>query len=169
MTKVGNRWRFISHEEAWHLLAPRLTSSEVQGFERVATDVLGGVSPEYDLPIDQRYMANVYGKVLPHSGTLREGMARSLALMGTQAERARNAEAASHVPARVVSAVLEGDNGWQTWATLSGCMKELAEAAPEALLDVIERDLATDPSPFKDLFSQEGDALFGGTPHTGLL
>ena len=169
LTKVGNRWRLTSHEEAWHVLAPRLTSSDLERFERVATSVFGAVSPEFELPVEERYMANVYGKVLPHSGTLREGMARSLALMGTQAERAKNAEGAPYVPARVVSAALEGGKGWQTWATLSGCLKELAEAAPEALMDVIERDLAAHPSPFKDLFSQEGDALFGGTPHTGLL
>ena len=169
LTKVGNRWRLTSHEEAWHLLAPRLTSSDVERFEQVATSVFGAVSPEFELPIDQRYMANIYGKVLPHSGTLREGMARSLALMGTQAERAKNAEEASYMPARVVSAALEDGKGWQTWATLSGSLTELAEAAPEALLDVVERDLAADPSPFENLFSQEGDALFGETPHTGLL
>ena len=37
LTKVGNRWRLTSHEEAWHLLAPRLTSSDVERLERVAT------------------------------------------------------------------------------------------------------------------------------------
>ena len=169
LTKVGNRWRLTSHEEAWHVLAPRLTSSDLERFERVATSVFGAVSPEFELPVEERYMANVYGKVLPHSGTLREGMARSLALMGTQAERAKNAEEAPYVPARVVWAALEDGKGWQTWATLSGSLAELAEAAPEALLDVVERDLAADPSPFEDLFPQEGDALFGGTPHTGLL
>lgn len=169
LTKVGNRWRLTSHEEAWHLLAPRLTSSDVDRFERVATSVFGVVSPEFELPVEDRYMANIYGKVLPHSGTLREGMARSLALMATQAERANNVEAAPYVPARVVSAALGDGKGWQTWATLSGSLAELAEAAPEALLDVVERDLDADPSPFGDLFAQEEDALFAGTPHTGLL
>ena len=169
LTKVGNQWRFTSHEEAWHVLAPRLTSSDVQRFEQAATSAFGAVSPEFELPAEERYMANVYGRVLPHSGTLREGMARSLALMGTQADRARNAEGSSYVPARVVSTALEGAKGWQTWATLSGSLTELAEAAPEALLDAVERDLAADPSPFEDLFAQEGDGLFGGTPHTGLL
>ena len=49
LTKVGNRWRLTSHEEAWHLLAPRLTSSDVERFERVATSVFGAVSPEFEL------------------------------------------------------------------------------------------------------------------------
>ena len=169
MTKVGNRWRLTSHEEAWHLLAPRLTTSDIDRFERVATSVLGSVSPEFKLPAEERYMANVHGKELSHSRTLREGMARSLALMGTQADSAKNVEWVGYVPARIVSAALERGKGWQTWATLSDNLAELAEAAPEVFLDTVERDLAADPSPFEDLFRQEGDGVFGGTPHTGLL
>ena len=167
--KVGSRWRFTSHEEAWHLLAPRLTSSEVHRFEQIATEVLGEVSPEFELPVDQRYMANLYGKVPSSSGTLREGISRSLALMGTQAHRARNVEDMQYVPARVLSAALGGNKGWQIWATLNNDLTEIAEASPEALLDAIERDLDADPSPFKELFAQEGDGIFGGSPHAGLL
>ena len=83
MTKIGNRWRLISHEEAWHLLAPRLTSSDVSRFEQVAIDVFGTISPEFELPVEERSMAGILGKVLPHSETVREGVARSLALLGT--------------------------------------------------------------------------------------
>ena len=169
LTKVGSRWRLTSHEEAWHLLAPRLTTSDVERFESVATSVFGAISPEFELPVEERYMANVYGKVLPHSGTLREGMARSLALMGTQPDRARNAEWIGYVPARVMSASLGQGKGWQIWATLGDSLAALAEASPEALLDAVERDLAADPSPFEDLFHQEGAGFFGGAPHTGLL
>ena len=169
ITKVGDRWRFVSHEEAWHLLAPRLTSSDVQRFERVAIDVLGAVSPEFELPVEERYMAGAFGKVLPHSGTLREGIARSLALMGTRSDRPRNVEGASYVPARVVSSVLGSSKRWQTWATLCDSLVVLAEASPEALLNAIEMGLASDPSPLEDLFAQEGDGLTGGVPHSGLL
>ena len=169
LTKVGNRWRFVSHEEAWHLLAPRLTSSDMSRFERIAAGVFGAVSPEFELPIEERYVAGVKGKVLPHSGTLREGIARSLALMGTHSDRVQNAEGASYVPGRVISTALGVDKGWQIWATLDSNLAILAEASPEALLDAAERDLAAGPSPFKEHFAQEGDGLFGGAPHTGLL
>ena len=169
LVKVGNRWRFVSHEEAWHLLAPRLTSSDVKRFERIAAELLAAVSPEFELPVEERYMAGALGKLPPHSGTLREGIVRSLALMGTHSGRAKNAEDVAYVPARVVSSALAGGKGWQTWATLCDSLAVLAEASPEALLDSTERDLATFPGPFQNLFAQEGDGFFGGTPHTGLL
>ena len=169
LTKVGNRWRLISHEETWHLLAPRLTSTDVQRFERVAVDVFGAISPEFQLPVGERYMAGALGKVPSHSATMREGIARSLALMGTHADRAKNAENTVYVPVRVASSILADVNSWQIWATLSDHLAALAEASPEAVLDAVERDLASEPSPFKDLFAQEGNGLFGGVPHTGVL
>ena len=169
VTKIGNRWRLISHEEAWHLLAPRLTSSDVSRFEQVAINVFGAISPELELPVEERSMAGILGKVLPHSGTVREGIARSLALLGTHHDRVKYGEGAAYVPARVVSSALGGGRGWQIWATLCDGLAVLAEASPEALLDAIERDLTVFPSPFQDLFAQEGAGVFGGVPHTGLL
>ena len=82
VVKVGDKWRFVSHEEAWHLLAPRLTSDDLDRFRETALDVLGTVSPAFELPIGERYMAAAEDKVLPFSYTIRSGMARSLALMG---------------------------------------------------------------------------------------
>ena len=169
LTKVGDRWRFVSHEEAWHLLAPRLTSSDVKRFEQIAAELLGSVSPEFELPAEERYRAGVLGKVPPHSGALREGMARSLALMGTHPDRAKNADGAAYVPARVIYRALGGERGWEIWATLCDSLAVLAEASPEALLDAVERDLATSPGPFQDLFAQKGDGLWGGVPYTGVL
>ncbi len=169
LTKVGENWRFVSHEEAWHLLAPKLTSSDLKRFERVVVRVLGAVSPKFELPINERHTANVVGKVLPHSEILRHGIARSLALMGVHPDRAKNVENASYTPPRVVSTVLGGGKGWQIWATLGSDLEILAEASPEAFLESVERDLDVSPSPFQDLLAQEGDGLFGGVPHADLL
>ena len=169
LTKVGRKWRFISHEEAWHLLAPRLTSASVDRFERAAIEVLGNESPEYELPVEERYFASIRGKALPHSEGLREGIARSLALMSTQGERASHIEKAAYLPDIVVRHILTNNEGWRTWASLSPHLATLAEAAPKVMLDAIEQGLEANPSPFVELFAQEGPPLFGGAPHTGLL
>ena len=169
LTTVGHRWRFASHEEAWHFLAPRLTASDVSRFERIAARVFGEVSPEFELPIEKRYMTNVLGKVLPETDTLREGMARSLALLGTHPDRVTNGGDAGYVPTRVLSSALGVDKGWQIWASLRDELAVLSEASPEAFLEGVERYLAVSPSPLADLFAEEGDVLFGGTPHAGLL
>ena len=168
LVRIGERWRFVSHEEAWHLLAIRVTSSDVNRFQKISTGVFGEVSPAFELPVGERHMANIMGKVLSHSHTLREGMARSLALMGTQADRARNADSVSRVPAKVVSNTLGQRKDWRIWATLNDQLPTLAEATPEAFLDAVECAQSTQPECFKELFAQEGGALLENY-HTGLL
>ena len=169
VTKVGSQWRFFSHEEAWHLLAPRLTADEVQQFEEAATAILGAESPEFELPIEERHLANIHGKVLPHSDTLRAGIARTLALMGTQGERADHVPAVSYLPTSIVRRALLDRKGWQIWASLDKHLPTLAEAAPETLLEAIEQSLSTHPGSTAALFAQEGGPFFGGASHTGLL
>ena len=169
LTKVGSRWRFLSHEEAWHLLAPRLTVDDVERFTVETVRILETESSEYELPVEQRHLAGIQGKGVPHSRLLRQGIVRTLALMGNQGERARNVGDVPYCPAVVLRRVLTEDKGWEIWATLSGDLATLAEADPETVLEAIERRLSATPSSFKDLFHQEGDPLFGGTQHTGLL
>ena len=169
VVKVERRWRFISHEEAWSILAPRLTQTYATRFKELAVTVLGQVSPAFELPPGERYMASVLGKSLPHSSTLREGIARTLALMGVYPERAKNADSVQHIPLQVVRETLSEGKEWQIWATLYRDLATLAEAAPDAVLDAVERDLWTCPTPFKELFGEGGDPLFSGTPYVGLL
>ena len=169
VVKVERRWRFTSHEEAWNILAPRLTQTQAARFKELAATVLGQVSPAFELHPGERYMASVLGKSLPHSSTLREGMARTLALMGVYPERARNAESVQHLPLQVIREVLSEGKGWQIWATLDSDLATLAEAAPDAVLDAVERDLSANPSPFRELFGQGGAPLFAGIPYVGLL
>ena len=169
LTKVGSRWRFLSHEEAWHLLAPRLTADDVDRFAEEAVRILGIESTEYELPIERRHLAGIQGKGVPHSHILREGIARTLVLMGNQGDRAQNVEDVPYRPTMVLRRVLAEDKGWEIWATLSRDLATLAEAEPATVLEAIERRLSATPSSFEDLFHQEGDPLFGGAQHTGLL
>ena len=169
IVKVGPRWRFLSHEEAWHLLAPRLTSSLVDRFKNLAIEVMEQISPAFELPKEERYLAAARGKVLPHSSTLRQGIVRSLALMGVYHDRVKSSDSAEHVPSQVVASSLSEGRAWPIWATLYGELSTLAEAAPDALLDAVERELSAYPSALSDLFLQEGTPPFEDIPHAGLL
>ena len=169
LTKIGPRWRYASQEEAWHLLAPHLTSSDMAQFEELAVNILSQRSPVFDLPIQERFMAGASGIVPNHSGTLLEGIARCLALMATQPERMTNATDAQYIPARVVSQVLGSSSDWRNWATLNRYLATLAEAAPDAFLGAVGKALDARKDLFLTLFAQDKDPLFTGAPHSGLL
>ena len=169
ITKVGQRWRYVSHEEAWHLLAPYLTSGDLAQFEVLAVEVLSERSPAFDLLVEERYMAGIKGEVLSYSETLRSGVARILALMATQPERMTNATDARFIPHRVVSQVLEGGSDWRTWATLNRHLPTLAEAAPDVFLEAVEKTVNDSEGQILALFEQDKDPAFAGSPHVGLL
>ena len=169
LTKIGIRWRYISHEEAWHILAPYLTATDIQRFEELTVEILSRKHPKFELPIGERWYANIKGKVLPHSETLDEGVARGLALIGSQHERMASVQEAQYIPNRVVYRVLGDSSDWRTWATLYRHMATLAEAAPDAFLAAVERVLDAVPSYFIELFEQDKDPMFSGSPHAGLL
>lgn len=55
--RVGDAWLLASKEDAWALLGKFLTRDDLENFEGVVLDVLGQPDPSFDLPADERYMA----------------------------------------------------------------------------------------------------------------
>ena len=146
-----------------------MTQSEVDRFQETASSILAKLSPEFDLPVDERWLASIKGKAPTHSTALRVGIARTLAFMGNIGERAKNVANIADLPHLVLRRALEENEGWQIWATLGNDLPTLAEAAPEVLLSAVARHLAAPSSIFSELFAQEGGRWFSGAPHTGLL
>ncbi|MBI2926168.1 MAG: hypothetical protein HYY24_10745 [Verrucomicrobia bacterium] len=168
--RVGTGWMFVSRADSWRLLQWALTSDLLGRFEAIAIEVLAEANPAFELPADERYLASVRGKTLKNSGALREGLAETLGLMGIVDAAAEVGDACEpHIhAARVVRSLLDGAD-WLRWASLSGHLPDFAEAAPDEFLQAVESDLRRQAPELFKLFGQEGDGIFGGSPHTGLL
>ena len=169
VAKVGARWRFISHEEAWHILAPYLTPSDTERFAKLAVEIFGTTSPEFDLPVERRATAVLTGDTLPHSYTLLEGLARALALMGVSSDRMKNVNEGEYLPMRVLNGVLGEESDWRVWATLAPQLPALAEAAPSDFLSIVESCIDSSPSSLEQLFVQNGSPLFNSQSYVDLL
>ncbi len=167
--QVGNIWQLVSREVSWHLLSRFLVRDDLEAFRSVASSVLGTPDPRYELPPDQRFAASVFGKELPNSGFLRQGLAETLAILAT---RGLPSDIQDKVSARdraseIVYQLLCSDADWQRWASLAPQLPTLAEAAPEAFLEAVDRGLVGDSPVLLGIFAEEG--LMGSSPHTGLL
>src|SRR5262249_26847896 len=79
-----SRWELVSRDDSWALASYALGDEDLRRFERVALEVLGELDPACELPSDERWKANVLGKVPTHSKTLQTGLAESLALLGAR-------------------------------------------------------------------------------------
>ena len=169
--RKDDAWYLVSARDAWELLHPYIRQDDLKRFAEAATTVLGSVHPEFELPAEQRWMAGALGYSPRYSGLLREGVAKSLAIMGTRGGRVPTAtSSARHAAERVVGDLLENANeDWRLWASLSGLLRLLAEAAPDGFLDAVEADLKQPEPVLANLFVTTGDPMLGTAYHTGLL
>lgn len=170
--RVGDVWLLASKEDSWALIGRYLTREDLENFESVVLDVLGQPDPGFDLPVDERYMANILGKSLPYSGLLREGLAETLALMGVRSDSLTFADATTGQERadRIVGRLLHKANtDWRVWASVAYHLPLLAEAAPSVFLDAVERGLSGESPVLLNIFSEGKNTLFSSSPHTGLL
>jgi transcriptional regulator with XRE-family HTH domain len=168
LVRALSRWRLVSREDSWFLLAPSITAQYLDRFERIASEVLSENDPRYELPPDERWLSNLRGKVTTYSERVRTGLAETLALLGGKGERVPASANPGGRVERVVRGILEGAD-WMRWASLSHQLPLLAEAAPDVFLEAVQRDLHGSEPLLKKLLEQEGNPLISSSPHTGLL
>jgi len=163
-------WKMVARYEGWYILGTRIFDEHLDRLKEAAVNVLREKDPQFELKSDERYAAQIHGKVLPHSGLLRKGMAESLALLGSH-PKALASCSFGKADTTAVLAVREilADADWILWAGLNHLLPLFAEAAPREFLDAVENALKCAPCPFKTLFDQEGTGITGSNYITGLL
>ncbi len=170
LTQRDGNWKFVARYEGWYALGPRLFDEHLDRLRTAAVFVLRERDPQFELPAEERYASSIHGKVLAHSHLLRNGLAESLAILGSHP----NALTSCTIGKGEVTAVLAvrailADADWQHWASLNDLLPLLAEAAPGEFLDMVEKALNSVPCPFDEVFAQERDGFIGRTYMSGLL
>ena len=166
------KWRVVARGEAWSALGRHTTDGDLDRLQETAVTVLGERDPQFDLPKEKRHAASLYEKQPKYSARLREGLAETLALIGSKSGSLSSCsqDKAETTAILVVRGLLEGA-GWERWASLNPHLPLLAEAAPDEFLDAVEAALVNlDQTPFHEIFAQEGGTVTGGGNYmTGLL
>lgn len=174
---VGGSWHLVSPVDAWMLLRGQITEDDLQRMKNAVDLVLGERDPALDLPPDERWKAGIQKKVLTHSSDLRRGLARTLALLamnGLQVNisgSANGAEWARYAVREILDAA-NADASASTWASLSGLLPLLAEAAPDAFLAAVTTGLDGANPLLATLFGDpnaDSDFYSANSHHTGLL
>lgn len=170
LSQTDEHWKVISRGEAWSGLGPHLSDDTLERISKLALTVLGEPDPKFDLDSDRRFSAAVEGKVRKHSEGLRQGIAETLALLGSKprALSSCSLQRPETTAALVVRKLLENAD-WKTWASLNSELPLLSEAAPDEFMNQVEAALARDETPFARIFEQESNGVFGSNYITGLL
>ena len=169
--QIGNTWLFASREDGWNLLSAYLSSNDLEKLLSVVLDVLGEYDPSLDLPEGERWQANLKGKTLSKSKLLREGLAQTLAIMGSLGETSQieGLRTVNEWADYIVRELLDRAKGWHLWASLSPYLQLLAEAAPDTFLSSLHNSLVSQEGGLINLFADKENHIFGSSPHTGLL
>lgn len=171
LTQRDGVWKFVARYEGWYALGPRLFDEHLARLQEAAVCVLREQDPKFELPPEERYAAGIRGKVLSHSHSLRNGLAETLALLGSHPKALTSCSfgKAETTAVLAVREILAGAD-WVLWAGLNDLLPLLAEAAPVEFLDAVETALRSDPCPFEMVFAQESlGGIMGANYTTGLL
>ena len=174
VTFINGRWQVIDRKGMWQALGGRVFDDTLEALKQCAVTVLSERDPQFDLPPDERYAANIYGKVPKYSNGLREGLAETLALLGTNPGALTNflpqhqGWKPKDTAVLAVREILDNAD-WVLWGSLNDLLPVLAEASPNEFLDAVENALDQSPCPFDELFLQERDGVGSRNYLVGLL
>ena len=168
LRKAGTVWKIASPRDAWFLLAPLISSQDVDRFAVVAKNVLSQPDPRFALQGDQRMYAAMEGQMPRHSGYLRTGLAETTILLGAFGDQAAAVPDVRHQAGAIVRHLIR-DASAETWWSLSDQLRELAEAAPDVFLECVEDSLVKNDPPIIALFKEDEGGLFGRSYHAELL
>lgn len=169
LRQAGNIVAFSAVRDAWQLVAPYVTRDALARFATVAERVLSLDDPRLTLPPNERWLSALRGQQPVHSEALREGIARSLALLSLLGSDGIIPHRAQDAATTVVRVVLAPGVSWQRWYSVAGVLSLLAEAAPEAFLAGLEAQLAPAAPELVRLFDEEGGGISSSSKHTHLL
>jgi len=168
----NEKWRFISRFEGWQTLGPYISNNDLDRFKEQALIVLRTKDPKFTLPPEERWKAEIHKKFPKYSDTVKQGIAETLALLGTHPKTLTSCSIGK--PQTIASITVREifkDTDWMHWATLNDVLPLLAEASPEEFLEAVESLLSNPENKiFNELFSQEGKGFMGGSNYmTGVL
>jgi len=170
LTLKNGIWTISKRQEMWQAFGSQIFDEHLDRFKQVVVNVLREPGPQFELPPEERFMANIKGKVLKHSHALRKGLAESLALLGSQPDALKNCSRGKAESIAIISIrEIFKDSDWILWGSLNSLLPTLAEAAPGEFLYAVDNALNKKPCPFDELFSQEGSGITGANYMTGLL
>lgn len=168
--KIGTIWKARSPLELLELFSHRITQYELDRFFEIAGQILFTPDPELELPDEDRFAAQIYGKARPQSSILIQSVCDTLIKLAVRGPHISRFSAAN-IENRISAFVREllHDANKIRWLSLSSLLPSLAEAAPDAFLKSVELVLTKQDAPITRFFTEKSDSNMGRCWYAGLL
>jgi excisionase family DNA binding protein len=171
--KVGNLWFITSKEDTWMLTSSFLTADHLRRFRERTIEVIASPDPALELEPGKRWSAAISGHVRPWSSHLRNGLADSIALVGTRdvPPALPGGLTTQQFADEIVRTILDtanADESGNSWASLHDVLPVLAEASAEQFLTAVDTGLSSGAL-MKVFDPAVEEQPFDSPRHTGLL
>ena len=176
MILTDEQWHVVSPADAWTLLSDHLTSEDLVAFGEAAHAVLTEPDPFHGMSDSERMRARYEGVEATCSHQLRQGVATTLALLGSTPPRPRGASvpvanAADGIVHRILEAAND-DPSPRLWGAVARELPLLAEAAPSAVLRGLRTCISESHAFVTTMFADgaDEDMLFAhDSPHLHVI
>lgn len=168
LQQIWTVWLLKSPLDAWLVLKDYLTDQQLELFQWAITSVLTNTDPKFDLKAEERWAAQLYGKISPYSEWMITGLVEALILLAIYSEQPTGAWSTQLFADRVIKAIFSTTNEYKTWASIRDITPLISEAAPEAFLEVLKKKIAEKPELFQELMKDNKWPL-SSPDHAGLL
>lgn len=160
----------VSRIDSLFAVSRQVTEKDLDDFLVLAELVLSESDPALELPEEQRWAADVYGKTREHSGMLRKSICETLALLSVHGDDLFHKRLGMFVEVRVCELIERLLKPLSPAKLLSqnSDLPRYAEAAPEIFLSLIEEDLKQNEPAVFELLKPVGDNVFGQPLRTHL-
>ncbi len=134
----NGRWEVKDRKALWDTIGTRIFDAHLAQLKDCAVEVLTEVDSQFELPVEDRYAASIYGKVLKHSSGLRKGLAETLALLGNYGNVLTNCSPHKQEDTAILTIreVFQRAD-WRLWGSLNDLLPTLAEAI-QSIFEYIE-------------------------------
>ena len=167
---IGNYRGLVSRKDALFTAGAALNQDDIDRFFEVAEFILSEDDPALDLPPEERWSANIYGKKRDISGSMRAAVSELLVLFAVYGDRVLGSQV-NPVGIRVdalVSRLLHAVEA-RKWLSQQSDLPLLAEASPRAFLEAVELDLRSDDPQLLAMMRPVKSGGFDSPDRTGLL
>lgn len=168
----GMTWKVIDIKSALRQLSNYIYDNHISAFADIYLEILSEINPALDLAVDERYMANIYGKTRDYSDAIRNGVANGMAMLANNQIMFSNCSAnrIGNAVSYTIDKLLSNAQSPKLWMSIADNTSLIAQASPAQFLSKLENTLAIkDNNPIKAVIKESsGDSFFQSDYMTGL-
>lgn len=165
-------WKVLDIKSTIKQLSKCIYDNHIDDFADIYLRILSEINPALDLPIDERYMANIYKKSRAYSATIRTGVANGMAMLANNQDILRKCSAnkIANTANNTVYRLLSDNQNSKLWMSITDNASLIAQASPVQFLSRLESTLKikNDNPIATGIKESSGDSFFQPDYMTGL-